>query len=44
VLLLICAVVAVHCILDDLSFALHYNTFWIAMGMALVNPNTLKRT
>jgi hypothetical protein len=37
-------VVAVHCILDDLSFALHYNTFWIAMGMALLNPNTLKRT
>lgn len=42
-LLLICAVVAAHCILDDLSFALHYNTFWIAMGMALINPNTLKR-
>ena len=42
-LLLICASVAFHCILDDLSFALHYNTFWIAMGMAIVNPNTLKR-
>lgn len=42
-LLLICASVAAHCILDDLSFALHYNTFWIAMGMALLNPNTLKR-
>ena len=42
-LLLICAVVAAHCILDDLSFALHYNTFWIAMGVALLNPNTLKR-
>ena len=42
-LLLICASVAAHCILDDLSFALHYNTFWIAMGMAILNPNTLKR-
>ena len=42
-LLLICAMVAAHCILDDLSFALHYNTFWIAMGVALLNPNTLKR-
>ena len=42
-LLLICASVAVHCVLDDLSFALHYNTFWIAMGMAILNPNTLKR-
>lgn len=42
-LLLICAIVAAHCILDDLSFALHYNTFWIAMGVALLNPNTLKR-
>jgi hypothetical protein len=41
-LLLICASVAFHCILDDLSFALHYNTFWIAMGMAILNPNTLK--
>lgn len=43
-LLLICASVAFHFILDDLSFALHYNTFWIAMGMAILNPNTLKRT
>jgi hypothetical protein len=42
-LLLICAGVAVHCILDDLSFTLHYNTFWIAMGMAILNPNALKR-
>ena len=40
-LLLICASVAAHCILDDLSFALHYNTFWIAMGAALLNPHTL---
>ena len=43
-LLLICASVAVHCILDDLSFALHYNTFWIAMGMAILNPSARKRT
>lgn len=42
-LLIICASVAFHCILDDLSFALHYNTFWIAMGMAILNPNTLKK-
>jgi hypothetical protein len=43
-LLLICASVAFHFVLDDLSFALHYNTFWIAMGMAIINPNTLRRT
>ena len=43
-LLVICASVAVHCILDDLSFALHYNTFWIAMGMAILSPNALKRS
>lgn len=36
-ILLVCATVAVHCILDDLSFTLHYNTFWMAMGMALMN-------
>lgn len=42
-LLLICASVAAHCVLDDLSFTLHYNTFWIAMGLAILNPNTLKR-
>lgn len=42
-LLLICASVAVHCVLDDLSFALHYNTFWIAMGMAILNPNALRK-
>jgi hypothetical protein len=41
-ILLICVTVAVHCILDDLSFALHYNTFWIAMGVALLNPNMLR--
>ena len=40
-LLLICASVAAHCILDDLSFALHYNTFWIAMGVALLCPAML---
>lgn len=43
-LLVICASVAVHCVLDDLSFSLHYNTFWIAMGMALLSPNALKKT
>ena len=37
-ILLICATVAVHCVLDDLSLSLHYNTFWIAMGVALLNP------
>lgn len=44
ILLLICTTVAAHCILDDLSFALHYNTFWIAMGMAIISPKTLKHT
>lgn len=37
-ILLISASVAVHCVLDDLSFTLHYNTFWIAMGLALLCP------
>lgn len=41
-LLLICASVAAHCVLDDLSFALHYNTFWIAMGVALLCPAMLE--
>ena len=40
-ILLISAAVAVHCVLDDLSFALHYNTFWIAMGVALLCPAML---
>lgn len=40
-ILLISATVAVHCVLDDLSFSLHYNTFWIAMGMALICPSML---
>lgn len=40
-ILLISASVAVHCILDDLSFTLHYNTFWIAMGMVLLCPAML---
>jgi hypothetical protein len=40
-ILLISATVAVHCVLDDLSFALHYNTFWIAMGLVLICPTML---
>lgn len=40
-ILLICATVAVHSVLDDLSFTLHYNTFWLAMGMVLLNSNML---
>lgn len=39
--MVICASVAVHCVLDDLSFTLHYNTFWIAMGMAVMAPAML---
>lgn len=35
------ATVAVHCVLDDLSFALHFNTFWIAMGLAIIAPKML---
>lgn len=41
-LLLICASVAAHCVLDDLSFSLHYNTFWFAMSLAVMNPSALK--
>lgn len=40
-ILLISASVAAHCVLDDLSFALHYNTFWIAIGLVILNPATL---
>lgn len=40
-IVLILASVAAHCVLDDLSFALHYNTFWIAMGTVLLNPKAL---
>ena len=40
-LVLILASVAAHCVLDDLSFALHYNTFWIAIGTVLMNPKAL---
>lgn len=40
-ILLISASVAVHCVLDDLSFTLHYNTFWIAMGLVLLCPAML---
>ena len=40
-ILLICATVAVHSVLDDLSFTLHYNTFWLAIGMVLLNSNML---
>jgi hypothetical protein len=41
-LLIICASVAAHCVLDDLSFSLHYNTFWIALALAILNPSALK--
>ena len=40
-IVLILASVAAHSVLDDLSFALHYNTFWIVMGTALMNPDIL---
>lgn len=40
-ILLICATVAVHSILDDLAFTLHYNTFWLAMGVVLINQAML---
>lgn len=37
-LLVIMATVAAHCMLDDLSLYLYYNTFWFAMGSLLLNP------
>lgn len=40
-ILLICATVAVHSVLDDLAFTLHYNTFWMAMGLVLLNSSML---
>lgn len=40
-ILLISATVAAHCIFDDLSMDLHYNLFWMALGMVLMNPSTL---
>jgi hypothetical protein len=41
IILLVCATVAVHSVLDDLAFTLHYNTFWIPMGLALINAKML---
>ena len=40
-ILLILATVAVHCVLDDLSISLHYNIFWIAVAVVLMNPAAL---
>lgn len=40
-ILLISATVAAHCVLDDLSLTLHYNTFWMALGVILMNPKML---
>lgn len=40
-IILICATVAVHSVLDDLAFTLHYNTFWIPMGLVLINEAML---
>lgn len=40
-ILLICATVAAHSVLDDLAFTLHYNTFWIPMGLVLMNATML---
>lgn len=42
-ILLISASVMAHCVLDDLSFTLHYNTFWLALGVVLINPVVLGR-
>ena len=41
-ILLILASVAAHCVLDDLSISLHYNTFWIAIAVILMNPKILQ--
>lgn len=41
-LLVICAGIAAHCILDDLSLGLHYNTFWFPLALVLLNPSALK--
>lgn len=41
-LLVICAGIAAHCVLDDLSLGLHYNTFWFPLALAILNPNALK--
>ena len=35
-IVLILASVAAHCVLDDLSFTVHYNTFWLALGAVLL--------
>ncbi len=40
-ILLIMATVAAHCMLDDLSIYLYYNTFWLALGAVLLNPAAL---
>ena len=43
-ILIICATVAVQGLLSDLSLALHFNTFWIAMGFSLFVPQNLDRS
>lgn len=35
-LLFMLAFVAVHCMIDDLSWHLYYNTFWLVIGMLLM--------
>lgn len=40
-LLILMTTIAAHCMLDDLSLYLHYNTFWLALGALLLNPQML---
>ena len=37
-LMIFCTMVAAHCMIDDLSMYLHYNSTWLLMGMLLMRP------
>lgn len=41
-LLILFGFIAVHCMLDDLSWQLYYNTFWLLIGIMLMKRNDKK--
>lgn len=42
-LLFLLAFIAVHCMFDDLSWQLYYNTFWFAIGTLLMRTKKLQK-
>lgn len=41
-LLVLLCLIAAHCMLDDLSWQLHYNTFWLLVGVMLMRKKNDK--